>query len=71
MKKTVLGIEIGGTKLQIVAGTSDGTVQERRRFTVDKGSGAEGIRAAIQQAVPELLNVFPARAMASPRQCVD
>jgi glucokinase len=61
--KSVLGIEIGGTKLQIVGGMSDGTIHHRRRFDVDPKAGADGIRTAIQQAVPELLKAFPAQAI--------
>jgi glucokinase len=49
-----LGIEIGGTKLQIVAGTAQGTIVERLRFQVDKAAGGEGIRRQIASALPEL-----------------
>ena len=50
-----LAIEIGGTKLQLFAGTSDGNIVDRRRFFVDRPRGAEGIREQIAQAVPELI----------------
>jgi glucokinase len=50
-----LAIEIGGTKLQLFAGTGDGTIIDRRRFFVDRARGAEGIREQIAQAVPELI----------------
>jgi len=49
-----LGIEIGGTKLQIVAGDAAGHVHDRRRFHVDRSAGAIGIRTQIEAAVTEL-----------------
>ena len=52
---TFLAIEIGGTKLQLFAGTGDGNIVDRRRFFVDRPRGAEGIREQIAQAVPELV----------------
>lgn len=51
----LLAIEIGGTKLQMVVGTCDGVILERRRFSVDGDRGAEGIRECIASALPELL----------------
>ena len=50
-----LGIEIGGTKLQVVLGTAGGEIVERRRCEVDRDGGAEGIRARIAEAVPQLV----------------
>jgi glucokinase len=50
-----VAIEIGGTKLQLCAGTGDGQILDRRRFLVDRARGAEGIREQIAQAVPELV----------------
>ena len=55
MKKTFLGIEIGGTKLQLVTGDEAGTLRERRRLAVNPSEGAAGIRRQIEQALPELL----------------
>src|SRR6478752_6027860 len=43
-----LAIEIGGSKLQLFAGTGAGEIVDRER-------GAEGIRAHIAQALPELI----------------
>ena len=54
-----LGIEIGGTKLQLVLGDG-GHIKERRRLTVAPGLGAAGIRAQIQQTVSEFGNSFAA-----------
>lgn len=50
-----LGIEIGGTKLQLGIGPGDGTLAGLWRDTVEPAAGAEGIRKQISAAVPELL----------------
>ncbi len=50
-----LGIEIGGTKLQLVLGDAAGKIGERRKLTVEPNKGAAGIRQQIERAVPELL----------------
>ena len=50
-----LGIEIGGTKLQLGVGPGDGTLAGLWRGTVDVAAGPEGIRRQIVAAVPELL----------------
>jgi glucokinase len=50
-----LGIEIGGTKLQLGLGPGDGLLTGRWRGTVDVAAGADGIRRQITAAVPELL----------------
>jgi glucokinase len=50
-----LGIEIGGTKLQLALGDEAGKISERRRLVVDPARGAAGIRQQIEQALPELL----------------
>lgn len=56
MSETVfLGIEIGGTKLQLGVGPGDGTLAGLWRAGVDIPAGAEGIRKQINDAVPELL----------------
>jgi glucokinase len=49
-----LGIEIGGTKLQLVLGTQDGQISERCKLAVDPTKGAQGIRSQIQAAIPGL-----------------
>lgn len=58
-----VGIEIGGTKLQLVAGDIEGTIIERRRFEVDQARGGEGIREQIASALPELISVTNAKAI--------
>jgi glucokinase len=50
-----LGIEIGGTKLQLGLGAGDGTLAALWRGSVDVAAGADGIRRQILGAVPELL----------------
>jgi glucokinase len=51
----LLGIEIGGTKLQLAGGDSHGRIHHRIRFAVDRARGAEGIRSQITAALPELV----------------
>ena len=50
-----LGIEIGGTKLQLGLGDGEGTIKSLWRGTVNPAEGGEGIRKQIESAVPELL----------------
>lgn len=47
----IVGIEIGGSKLQIVRGNYAGSICERFRFTVNPALGAEVIRNQIQQTL--------------------
>ncbi len=49
-----LGIEIGGTKLQICTGDGAGQILERTCFTVDKVAGAAGIRSQLEKTIPDL-----------------
>jgi glucokinase len=51
----VIGIEIGGTKLQLVSGETSGRIVERRKLTVIPAHGAEGIRHQIAKCLAELL----------------
>lgn len=57
MQQSFLGIEIGGTKLQLVVGDADARITTRRRFTVDKARGGAGIREQIASALPELMEL--------------
>lgn len=56
MQPSFLGIEIGGTKLQVVVGDPSAHILKRHRFTVDPYQGAAGIRrqleAMLKQIVP-------------------
>ena len=56
-----LGIEIGGTKLQLGLGPGDGTLRPLRdgkpvlRLDVNAAAGAAGIRQQIEDGIPGLL----------------
>ncbi len=50
-----LGIEIGGTKLQVGLGPGDGKIAALWRGRVEPAEGADGIRRQLQEAVPHLL----------------
>lgn len=52
----LLGIEIGGTKLQLAAGNASGEILERVRFHIDREAGAEGIRKHMSAALPGLVD---------------
>lgn len=49
------GIEIGGTKLQLVLGDGTGAICERRKLEVDPVKGGAGIRDQIARALPDLV----------------
>jgi glucokinase len=51
----LVGIEIGGTKLQLVLGDESGSIRERRKLNVEAAQGATGIRKQIQATLPGLL----------------
>lgn len=53
-----LAVEIGGTKLQLCAGSGEGRILDRRRFLVDRERGADGIREQIALAIPELIKAW-------------
>jgi glucokinase len=55
MQKRFLGIEIGGTKLQIVAGNEAGVIEERFRLAVKPADGAAGIRRQIEETLRDLV----------------
>lgn len=50
----LLGIEIGGTKLQLAIGRGDGSLVAVKRFTVDRQEGAPGILQKIAWASAQL-----------------
>jgi glucokinase len=62
MGRRLLGIEIGGTKLQLGCGTGDGTILALERRRVDPSAGAEGIR----QQIIEAWSALVARVRAEP-----
>jgi glucokinase len=51
-----LGVEIGGTKLQLGIGRGRGEIVVLRRLAVDPARGASGIREQIAGAFPDLVN---------------
>lgn len=59
-----LGVEIGGTKLQLAVGTADGVILDRRRFAVDRAAGGQGIRDRLAAVVPELVAELKPAALA-------
>ena len=52
--RTFLGIEIGGTKLQLVVGNEQARIVDRFRFIVDPQRGADGIKKQIRQALDKI-----------------
>jgi glucokinase len=63
MNSAFVGIEIGGTKLQLVAG-APGAILDRRKLLVDVKRGATGIREEIERTLPELIHQSKPRAVA-------
>jgi glucokinase len=53
-----LGIEIGGTKLQLVLGNDRAEIQHRARLTVDPAKGGEGIREQIATTLRDWASRF-------------
>ncbi|MEE2948266.1 MAG: ROK family protein [Verrucomicrobiota bacterium] len=54
MESVLVGIEIGGTKIQVVTGRQDGSISSRQRFATCPDVGAEGIRTQIVTALAKL-----------------
>ena len=52
--KKLVGIEIGGTKLQLVLANSSGGIEQTVRHTVDPAGGAESIRTQISDGLKKL-----------------
>src|SRR5437868_13826584 len=59
-----IGIEIGGTKLQLVLGDKTGAIHKRVKLSVAPESGAGGIRDQIKKALPTRLEDSAATAIA-------
>lgn len=51
-----IGIEIGGTKQQLVAGDAEGNIIDRRRFSIDPTGGGAIIRERITDELPAFIN---------------
>ncbi len=56
LNKKFLGIEIGGTKLQLSAANSTGNVEQQLRYTIDAAGGAENIQAQVAEGLKKLNN---------------
>jgi glucokinase len=54
-QETFVGIEIGGTKLQIVTGGVNAKIIERHRRLVDRAQGDDGIRRQIEATLGKIL----------------
>ena len=52
--KTFIGIEIGGTKLQIVSGDDHARIIDRYRFEIHPAEGAIAIREKIQETISKI-----------------
>jgi glucokinase len=63
MEPCYLGIEIGGSKLQIVVGDEGHRIQARRRFEVDRAQGSAGIQRQIEGAYADLQQTWDPRAL--------
>jgi glucokinase len=50
----LIGLEIGGTKLQASVGLGDGVIRETLRTSIDAQAGSEGIKPRIIELVDEL-----------------
>jgi glucokinase len=55
-KETFIGIEIGGTKLQLVVADANANIIDRVRFLIDATAGAEGIKKQIGEGTQKLLS---------------
>jgi len=55
---TLLGIEIGGSKLQLVSGTADGVILDRQRMIAESSRGGAGIREQIAATIMRLQPQF-------------
>lgn len=59
MKTVHLGIEIGGTKLQVVAGDRIGRIIDRRRAAVPPGAGRDAILHHLEPMLTDLSRAHP------------
>ena len=62
-ERAFLGIEIGGSKLQIVLGSGESVIGERHRFTVAREGGAEGILREIEDTAGRLCRAHRPKAI--------
>jgi glucokinase len=50
----LVGIEIGGTKLQVAVSDSEETIKQQVRYTIDATAGAQGIQAQLQKSLIQI-----------------
>lgn len=55
MEKYILGVEIGGTKLQLAIGTQDGDILETIQGSVNPSEGAPGILDWLEDNIPVMM----------------
>lgn len=60
MKSYLIGVEIGGTKLQVALGDREGRILDRERGDVDPARGAQGILAWLERATAKIVAGCPA-----------
>jgi len=68
MEALTLGVEIGGTKLQVALGDRSGAILETQRGAAPAGEGAEGILGWFRREVPAMLE--RARVVGGPVECI-
>jgi glucokinase len=54
MQDYILGVEIGGTKLQLAIGTREGVILETHQGSVDIEAGAPGIQDWLEKHIPSM-----------------
>ena len=57
----ILGVEIGGTKLQLAIGTPQGVIVARVQGRVNVAAGGKGIRHWLQKKIPEFISTVSSR----------
>jgi glucokinase len=62
-EKYYVGIEIGGTKLQVVLGNADAEILAKHRMDVERSEGASGIRKKIKGPLQELVREYHPEAL--------
>ncbi len=70
MPRCVIGLEIGGTKLQAAVGTEEGDILELRVGAAPASGGAKAILAWFERTVPELLAWAKSRGASVEAGCV-
>jgi len=56
MEKYILGVEIGGTKLQLAISSRDGEILDAHQGRVNVDAGAPGIRAWLEDQIPAMFS---------------